>query len=153
MNRLCWLIGLLSITISMGCHSDIVTTPRLKTVTAKCVYIKPIESENPHVGRVLRDVLEKEFIRKKVKICDPNSATIFITGSTFLTIRSTGSETKLYIVGTGSFVSSQAIESVSLTAKDRDGEILLTASYDNKEQYTASKLAKQFGSALASKLK
>ena len=153
MNRLCWLIGLLSIAIFAGCHSDIVTTPRLKTLTPKCVYIKAIESENPHVGKVLRDVLEKEFIRKKVEICDPNSATIFITGSTFLTIRSTGSETKLYIVGTGSFTSSQAIESVSLVARDKDGEILLTASYDNKEKYSASKLAKEFGSALANKLK
>jgi len=112
MSRLCWLIGLLSITISTGCHSDIVTTPRLKTLARKCVYIKSIESEDPHVGKVLRDVLEKEFVRKKVEICDPNSATIFITGSTFLTVRSTGSETKLYIVGAGSFVSSQAIESV-----------------------------------------
>lgn len=153
MNRLCWLIGLLSIVVSAGCNYDIVTTPSLKTVTAKCVCIKPIESENPHVGKVLRDVLEKELIRKKIDICDPNSATIFITGSTFLTMRSKGSETKLFIAGTGSFVSSQAIESVSLIAKDRDGEILLTASYDNKEKYSASKLAKQFGSALANKLK
>jgi hypothetical protein len=38
-------------------------------------------------------------------------------------------------------------------AKNRNGQILLTASYDNKEQYTASKLAKEFGSALADKLK
>jgi len=28
MNRLCWLIGLLSIAISAGCNYDIVTTPR-----------------------------------------------------------------------------------------------------------------------------
>jgi hypothetical protein len=68
-------------------------------------------------------------------------------------MRSKGSETKLFIAGTGSFVSSQAIESVSLIAKDRDGKILLTASYDNKEKYSASKLAKKFGSALANKLK
>jgi hypothetical protein len=153
MNRLCWFIGLLSIAISAGCNYDIVATSRLKAITTKCVCIQPIESENPNVGKVLRDVLEKEFIRKQVEICDPNSATVFITGSTFLAIRSTGSETKLYIVGSGSFVSSQAIESVSLIAKDRDGEILLTASYDNKERYSASKLAKEFGSALANKLK
>jgi hypothetical protein len=153
MNRLCMLIGLLLIAFSAGCNYDIVTTSRLKTITNKCVCIEPIESENPHVGKVLRDVLEKEFIRKKIEICDSNSATVFITGSTFLTIRSSGSETKLFIAGTGSFVSSQAIESVSLVAKDRDGEILLTASYDNKEKSSASKLAKQFGSALANKLK
>jgi hypothetical protein len=42
---------------------------------------------------------------------------------------------------------------VSLIAKDRDGEILLIAFYDNKEKYSASKLAKEFGSALANKLK
>ncbi len=153
MNRSFWLVGLLVIAIFSGCHSDIVTTPTLKTLTAKCVHIEPIESENPYVGKVLRDVLEKEFIRKKVEICDSNSATIFITGSTFLTMRSTGNETKLHIVSTGSFVSTQAIESVSLVAKDSNGEILLTASYDNKEQYSASKLAKEFGSALAGKLR
>ena len=153
MNRLCWFIALSLIAISAGCNYDIVTTPHLKTITTKCVCIKPIESENPHVGKVLRDVLEKEFIRKKVEICDPNSATIFIAGSTFLTIMSTGSETKIFIAGTGSFVSSQAIESVSLIANDKSGEILLTASYDNKEKYSASKLGKEFGSALANKLK
>jgi len=152
-HRLCWLAVLLTFTLSSGCYYDIVTTARLKTLTPKCVHIEPIESDNPYVGKVLRDVLEKEFIRKKVEICDPNSATIFITGSTFLTMRSTASAAKVYIVGSGSYVSSQAIESVSLVAKDREGEILLTASYDNKKRYSASKLARQFGSALAHKLR
>lgn len=149
MNRLYWLIGLLVISVFAGCNSDIVCTRRLKMLEHKCVYIAPIESEEPHVGKVIRDVLEKEFIRRKVKICDPNTATVFITGATFLTVRSTSSRT--FIVG--SSASSQAIESVSLVAKDNSGEILLSASYDNKERYTASRLAKEFGSALAGKLK
>jgi hypothetical protein len=47
----------------------------------------------------------------------------------------------------------EAIESVSVVAKDSTGQVLLTASYDNKEQQSASKLAKEFGAALAAKLR
>ncbi len=149
MNRLYWLIGLLAIGASAGCNSDIVTTNRLKELNLKCVYIEPFESEDPQVGKVIRDVIEKEFIRKKIELCDPNTATIFITGATFLTARATSSGTFL----TTSSYSSQAIESVSLVAKDVEGEVLLSASYDNKDRYSASKLAKEFGSALANKFK
>jgi len=102
---------------------------------------EPLESEDPHVGKVIRDVLEKELMRRKIELCDPNTATVFFTGATFLTVRGTSSS------------SSQAIESVSLIAKDSDGETLMSASYDNKERYSASKLAKEFGSSLAKKLK
>jgi len=149
MNRLYWLIGLLAICVSAGCNSDIVTTNRLKELTHKCIYIEPLESEDPQVGKVIRDVIEKELLRKKIKLCDPNTATIFMTGATFLTLRATSSGTFL----STSSVSSQAIESVSLVAKDRSGEVLLSASYDNKERYSASKLAQEFGAALANKLK
>ncbi|MFH1881826.1 MAG: hypothetical protein ABIL62_03825 [Planctomycetota bacterium] len=149
MNRLYWLIGLLAIGVSAGCNSDIVTTNRLKELTLKCVYIEPLESENPQVGKVIRDVIEKEFVRRKIKLCDSNTATVFITGATFLTAKATSSGTIL----TTSSYSSQAIESVSLVAKDVGGEILLSASYDNKDRQSASKLAKEFGSALADKLK
>jgi hypothetical protein len=149
MNRLYWLIGLLAIGASAGCNSDIVTTNHLNELTHKCVYIEPLESEDPQVGKVIRDVIEKEFIRKKIELCDSNTATIFITGATFLTVKATSSGTFL---STSSY-SSQAIESVSLVAKNSDGEILLSASYDNKERYSASKLAQEFGAALADKLK
>ncbi len=149
MNRLYWLIGFLAICVSAGCNSDIVTTNRLKELTHTCVYIAPLESENPQVGKVIRDVIEKEFIRKKVELCDPNTATVFITGAAFLTVKATSSGTIL----TTSSYSSQAIESVSLVAKNSNGEILLSASYDNKERYSASKLAQEFGAALANKLK
>jgi hypothetical protein len=107
----------------------------------KCVHIAPIESQDPHVGKVIRDVIEKEFVRAKIELCDPNMASVFITGTTFLTVRPASRQT------------AEAIESVSIVAKDRDGEILLSASYDNKAQYTASKLAEEFGRALAGKLK
>ncbi len=149
MNRLNWLIGLLAIVVSAGCNSDIVTTDSLKELSHKCVYIEPLKSEDPQVGEVIRDVIEKEFIRKKIELCDSNTATIFITGATFLTVKATSSGTIL----TTSSYSSQAIESVSLVAKDVEGEILLSASYDNKDRQSASKLAKEFGSALADKLK
>ncbi|MCH8119676.1 MAG: hypothetical protein IIC00_08105 [Planctomycetes bacterium] len=149
MNRLYWLIGLLAIGVSAGCNSDIVTTNRLKELTHTCVYIAPLESEDPQVGKVIRDVIEKEFIRKKIELCDSNTATVFITGATFMTAKATSSGTFL---STSSY-SSQAVESVSLVAKNSNGEILLSASYDNKERYSASKLAREFGAALANKLK
>jgi hypothetical protein len=107
----------------------------------KCVYIAPLESDDPHIGKVIRDVLEKELMRRQIELCDPNTATVLFTGSTFMTVRGSGSAT------------SQAIESVSLVGKDANGEMLMSASYDNKERYSASKLAQQFGSSLAKKLK
>ncbi|MFZ2146282.1 MAG: hypothetical protein WAV28_03605 [Sedimentisphaerales bacterium] len=149
MNRLFWFLDLLAIAVSAGCNSDIVTTNRLKELTNKCVYIAPLESEDPQVGKVIRDVIEKEFIRKKIELCDPNTATVFISGATFLTAKSTSSGTFLSTSST----SSQAVESVSLVAKNIDGEVLLSASYDNKDRQSASQLAKEFGSALADKLK
>jgi len=149
MKRLYWLVGLLAIGTFAGCHTDIVCTKHLKTLDHKCVCLAPLDSENPNIGKVIRDIIEKEFVRRKIELCDPNTATVFITGATFLTARSTSSRTFLG----GSSASSQAIESVSLVAKDKKGEILLSASYDNKERYSASKLAKEFGSALANKLK
>jgi hypothetical protein len=94
-------------------------------------------------------VLEKEFVRKHVQLCDAKSATVLLTGSTFLTTRSTG---KTGWFG-GSESSAQSVESLTITAKDKAGNILLTASYDNAEQFTASKLAQEFGSSLADKLK
>lgn len=141
MNKLYWLIGLLAISAIAGCDSDIVSSDRLKMLEYKCVYIAPLESEDPHVGKVIRDVLEKEFMRQQIELCDPNTATILFTGATFMTVRGTAS------------ASSQSIESVSLVGKDTNGEMLLSASYDNKERYSASKLAQQFGSSLAKKLK
>jgi hypothetical protein len=135
--------------VSAGCNSDIVSTSRLKMLEHKCVYIAPPESEDPQVGKVVRDVIEKELIRRQVELCDPNTSTIFITGATFLTARSTSNQTFL----AGSSVSSQSIEIVSLVAKDRDGQELLSASYDNKERYNASKLAQEFGQALVNRFK
>jgi hypothetical protein len=132
-----------------GCHTDIVTTKQLKAVKNKCVYVEPIESHDPYVGKVIRDVLEKEFVRKRVLLCDPKTATVIVTGSTFLTTRSAGN--KNWFGGKES--SAEAIESVTITAKDQSGAILLTASYDNADQFTASKLAQEFGSALADKLR
>ena len=138
MNRLRWLIVLLVIGISAGCNSDIVTTNHLKVIPHKCVHISPFESENPQIGKVIRDVIEKEFIRRKIALCDPDKATIFVTGATFITVRGT---------------TNQTIESVSLVAKNINGEVVLSASYDNKDQLSASKLAQEFGSAVADKLR
>ena len=141
MNKLHWIVGLLAVGMCAGCHSDIVVTKQLKQLDRKCVHVSAIESENPYVGQVIKEVILKEFLRNKVELGDPNTANIFVSGTTFLTVRS------------GSKKSREAIESVSVEARDRDGKILLSASYDNTKQYTASRLAKEFGQALASKLK
>jgi hypothetical protein len=132
-----------------GCNTDIVTTKQLMTVKNKCVYVEPIESQDPYVGKVLRDILEKEFVRKNVQLCDARTANVILTGSTFMTLRSSGK--KDWFGGKES--SAQAIESLTITAKDKAGNILLTASYNNVDQLTASKLAREFGSALADKLR
>jgi len=149
MNRLFWTLGLLAIGISAGCHSDIVTTRRLKELNNRCIYIAPLQSEDPQVGKVIRDIIEKEFIRKKIELCDPNTATVFITGATFLTEKATAKQGLISMKS----ASSQAIESVSLVAKNSNGEVLLSASYDNTKRYSATKLAKEFGAAVAAKLK
>jgi RecA-family ATPase len=135
-----------------GCNSDIVTTKQLKTVKNKCVYVTPIDCQDPYVGKVLRDVLEKEFVRKNVRLCDADNATVILTGSTFMTTRSKGETSMLNLFG-GKQSSAQAIESITITAKDKAGNLLLTASYNNVDQLTASKLAKEFGSTLADKLR
>jgi uncharacterized lipoprotein YajG len=146
MKRLLLGISLIFLT---GCHTDIVTTKQLRAVKNKCVYVQTIDSQDPYVGKVIRDVLEKEFIRKHVQLCDESTANVIITGSTFLTTRSAGN--KNWFGGSDS--SAQAVESLSISAKDREGNVLLNASYDNSEQFTASKLAQEFGSALADKLR
>ncbi len=135
----------------VGCHSDIVTTEHLRAMEYKCVYVEPVQSENPYVGRVLKDVFEKEFVRKRIALCEEENATVIITGSTFMTYRAATDGSGL--TGRKSAAANQAIESVTVTAKDQAGNILLTASYDNIEQYTASKLAAEFGAALADKLR
>jgi hypothetical protein len=140
------------ITIFAGCNTDIVTTNQLNAIKNKCVYVTPIESQDPYVGKVLRDVLEKEFVRKHIQLCDANTANVILTGSTFMTTRSKGETSTLNLFG-GKQSSAQAIESVTITAKDRTGNLLLTASYNNVDQQTASKLAQDFGSTLADKLR
>jgi hypothetical protein len=141
MNKLFLLLGILAVSISAGCSSDIVCTEQLKMLEYKCVYIEPLQSEDPHVGQVLRDAFEKEFMRKGVSLCDTSAATVFLSGSTFMTVRGTASR------------SGQYIESITVVGKNSNGEVLLSASYDNKERYSASRLAKEFGSALAGKLR
>jgi hypothetical protein len=135
-----------------GCNTDIVTTKQLKTIKDKRIYVTPIESQDPYIGKVIKDILEKEFIRKKVQLCDAENANIILTGATFLTTRSQGQTSFLNLFG-GKQTSAQSIESVSISAKDRTGNVLLTASYNNADQQTASQLAKDFGSSLADKLR
>jgi len=149
MVRCACLIAFAATILLAGCHSDIVTTKYLKELDHKCVCIAPLQSEDPQVGLVIRDVLEKEFIRKRVELCDPNSATIIVTGATFMTTR--GKSNSNWVTSSGT--TAQACESVSIIAKDRDNRVLLSASYDNSGRKTVSQFAKSFGSALAGKFR
>ena len=149
MKRCACLVGLLAAAMSAGCHSDIVTTKHLKELDHKCVYIEPILSDDPQVGQVLKDVIEKEFLRKKVALCDEQSATVLISGATFMTTRGKASGS---LFGNSS-VTAQCCESVSITARDREGNVLLSASYDNADRDTVSDFGKDFGAALAGRFR
>ena len=87
------------LTLFAGCNTDIVTTKQLNAIKNKCVYVSPIESQDPYVGKVLRDVLEKEFVRKHIQLCDAETANVILTGSTFLTTRSKGETSMLNLFG------------------------------------------------------
>jgi len=137
------------LTTLAGCHSDIVCTPQLKQIKTRCFYFEPLKTEDPHVGEVLNNLIQKEFIRLRCQICDSNDATVFITGAAFLTQRSQANEN---LFGAAA-ASSQAIESVTITVKDATGQLLASASYDNVERFTAGKIGRQFGAALAARLK
>lgn len=136
-----------------GCNYDIVRNKKVKLDEPKCVCIEPLNTQDPQIGTVLRDVIEKEFVRKGFALSDANTATILISGSAFLTERSKSSQNMVFFLGGASAKSNNAIESVSLVAKNRAGQVLATASYDNSESFTASKLATEFGKAFSDKLK
>ena len=71
MSKLHWFMGLLAVGVCAGCgNSDIVVTDRLKMLEHKCVHVSPIQSEDPHVGQVIKEVLIKEFVRKNVDLCE-----------------------------------------------------------------------------------
>lgn len=147
MKRIMYLLPIL--VLLSGCHSDIVCTDRLKQLDYKCVYVQPLEAQNPHMGKVLSDIIVKELIRHNIEICSAESANVVVTGAAFMTERSASDKNLLG----ASALSDQAIETVSLTVKDADENMLASASYDNCERYTASKLGKELGRALAEKLK
>jgi hypothetical protein len=132
-----------------GCHSDIVCTARLKEIDTRCFHIEPLKTDDPQVGLVLKDLLEKEFVRQGCDMCQPDDATIIITGAAFLTQRSQADQNMFGSTA----ASSQAIESVTLAAKDSSGELVATASYDNAERFTAGRIGAEFGSAVAARLK
>jgi hypothetical protein len=138
-----------ALIIFSGCHHDVVTTRHLDQLAFKCAYVEPISTPTPQMGEVLRDVLIKELVRKEIAICGANTATMTISGSAFMTNLSKSNQNFLG----GSSQATEAIESVSLVVEDRDGKILATASYDNRDRKSAGRIGKELGSAIASKLK
>jgi len=107
------------LTLVAGCNTDIVTTKQLNTIKNKCVYVTPIDSQDPYVGKVLRDVLEKEFVRKNVQLCDVDTANVILTGSTFMTTRSKGETSMLNNLFGGKESSAQAIHACGGTSRLR----------------------------------
>jgi len=142
-------LAAIALSTLTGCNSDIVTTSRLKEIETRCFYIEPLKTEDPHVGEVLKNLIEKEFVRRNCQMCDTVNATVFITGAAFLTQRSQADRN---LFGSTA-ASSQAIESVTLTAKDTTGQLLATASYDNAQRLTAGRIGQELGAALAARLK
>lgn len=147
------LVSVLFFASIAGCNYDIVRNKTVKLDEPKTVFIEPLKTEDEHIGIVLRDVIEKEFVRKGFCLSDADNATILISGSAFLTERSKSSQNFVLFLGGGSSNSNNAIESVSLIAKNRQGRILATASYDNSQSFTASKLGTEFGRAFSEKLR
>jgi fluoride ion exporter CrcB/FEX len=147
------LSNVLFLLVIAGCNSDIVRNKKVKLDSPKSVYIEPLKTEDTHIGLVLRDVIEKEFVRSGFALNDSNSATILISGTAFLTERSKSSGNFVLFLGGSSAKSTSAIESVSLVAKNRSGQIIATASFDNSESFTASRLATEFGHAFSNSLK
>lgn len=149
-SRIC-IVSLLLFTL--GCNYDIVRNRNVKLDEPKTVYLAPLKTADPYIGTVIRDVVEKEFVRRGFALADSNSATILISGSAFLTERSKSSGNSILFLAGSSSHTNQAVESVSLIAKNRKGTVLATASYDNADSFTVSKLATEFGSAFSDKLK
>ncbi|MFI4910486.1 MAG: hypothetical protein ACIAQZ_02325 [Sedimentisphaeraceae bacterium JB056] len=139
----------LAAILAGGCSYDVVTTRHLEQVPFRCVYVEPVDAPNVQMGKVLSDVIMKEMIRKEIAICERDAATVIITGSAFMTTQSKSNQNFLG----GSGCTNEAIESVSLIAEDKDGKILASASYDNKDRKSASNLARELGSVLAEKLR
>jgi len=78
MNKINLLIRLLVISISAGCNSDIVCSNRLNMLEHKCVYIAPLENQDPQVRKArhienvslaAKDIAGKSYFRllKKIK--------------------------------------------------------------------------------------
>ena len=149
MRKSAWPAGLACLIALGGCYSDIVVSPKLRAVKSKCVYVEPFTARNSQIGEVLRDVVTKEFLRHRVNLCDKDNATLFVSGAAFLTERARGREGWFGV----SSQTTEAIESLSLTVKDNRGHTVASASYDNVERFTASRLAREVGGALAGHLR
>jgi hypothetical protein len=134
---------LLILILIAGCNYNVVRNKDVKLDTPKCVCNERLKIEDPNIGTVFHNAIEKEFVRCGFELCRHNTATILISGSASLTERSTAG---------GSLNSEQTIESVSLTAKNKTGQILATVSYDNTKRLPTSRLAAELGRAIAKKL-
>jgi hypothetical protein len=132
---------LLTLILIAGCGYNVVRNKDVKLDTPKCICNEHLKIDDPNVGNVFHNAIEKEFKRCGFELCRHTNATILISGSASLTEQPVGGSN-----------SEQTIESISLTAKNKTGQILATASYDNTKRLTTSRLATELGRAIAQKL-
>ncbi|MCH9022804.1 MAG: hypothetical protein IID32_08555 [Planctomycetes bacterium] len=145
MRKLLFFACLGFLLVVAGCQYDVVLSPELKALKPKRVYVESFTARNNQIGDVLRDVVTKEFLRKRVVLCSKESATLFVSGAAFFTDRAVGAAG---LFGSSTH-SSEAIESFSLVVKDIEGNTVALASYDNVNRYGAVRLGREVGAILA----
>jgi hypothetical protein len=145
------IIPVASMLVLSGCHMDVmVDRERLAEVGLRCVHIGPLASANEPLAQVVRDVLEKEFMRREMGPCTAEEATLLMSGSIdALSINTTRKK----FLGPLEETSRESISSVSLVVKDREGSVVLSMSFDNQDRHSAIHLGRMLGRDLAKKLR
>lgn len=140
-----------------GCYSDIAVTEKFKSLEQKRIYVGQIECDNPRVGEILQDCIQKEFVKAKLDISNQDDATMIIGGSVFITPKKDISGTGVFgeygggVYGAGK--EKILIDSVSLQVKAKDGTLLAIASFNNWADLNVEEVGRYLGGDLANKLK
>ena len=151
------LVSMMMMLAVGGCYSDVTVTKELKTLDRKCIHIGQIDCNNPRVAKILRDCLQKEFIKAKLDVCDEDTATMIMTGDVFMTTEKEFAGSGWFgSYGSGGYVGGKealAIDSTSFQVKTKDGRLLAVASYNNWVRERVERVGHFLGYDLASKLK
>lgn len=131
-----------------GCRTDVVISPELKALPDKRIHVADFTADTEGIGHVIRDVMIKELLREGVTLSSENQANLFITGAAFLTDHTRGRSG----IFTASSMQTQAIESVSVVIKTRDGTVMGSGSYNNSKRKSAAEIGKALGEEIADEL-